>query len=202
MIEGGLGGWINSFKITGSHGCAASRLRISPGARTPRARGRHSGSRSVRAWSSCRSFSGWWRRRPFDGPSQMHFEYPLGGANNGARSSRIPREEVCAAMKRDLERVRGMLAQGRSMRRRAFLAMPAILAAAPSTDARIDEVTIGFRGLPLSCAVQVRRQRSGSRHDAQRALPVEYARDKSAEGGASMSMGNVWSFLLQACITT
>jgi hypothetical protein len=31
------------------------------------------------------------------------------------------------------------------MRRRAFLAMPAILTAAPSTDARIDELTIGYQ---------------------------------------------------------
>ena len=30
------------------------------------------------------------------------------------------------------------------MRRRAFLAMPALLASAPATDARLDELTIAF----------------------------------------------------------
>ena len=68
------------------------------------------------------------------------------------------------------------------MRRRAFLAMPAILAAAPSTDARIDELTIGFQDLPLSRALQVRRQRSGPRHHAERALPPEHARRQIGGG--------------------
>ena len=41
----------------------------------------------------------------------MHFEYPLGGANNGTRTLTMPKEEVLAAMKQDLDRVRGMLAK-------------------------------------------------------------------------------------------
>jgi hypothetical protein len=50
-------------------------------------------------------------RTAFEGPLQMHFEYPLGGANNGTRTLTIPKEDVFAAMKKDLDRVRGMLAK-------------------------------------------------------------------------------------------
>ena len=45
----------------------------------------------------------------FSGPLQLHFEYPLGGADNGKTSITIPKEEVFAAMKRDLQQLRGYL---------------------------------------------------------------------------------------------
>ena len=47
----------------------------------------------------------------FAGPLQMHFEYPLGGAENGKRQLTIPQAEVLAAMKRDLGELRRYLAQ-------------------------------------------------------------------------------------------
>jgi len=47
----------------------------------------------------------------FDGPVQLHFEYPLGGANNGARQLTIPRDQVVSAMKKDLTAVRAGLSQ-------------------------------------------------------------------------------------------
>ncbi len=43
------------------------------------------------------------------GPISMHFEYPLGGANNGSREITIPKREVEAAMRRDLGILRGWL---------------------------------------------------------------------------------------------
>jgi hypothetical protein len=50
----------------------------------------------------------------FSGPLQLHFEYPLGGANDGkATLANITREEVFAAMKRDLGKLRAYLAQAR-----------------------------------------------------------------------------------------
>ena len=39
----------------------------------------------------------------------MHFEYPLGGAETGKRELTVPKEEVLAAMKRDLQTLRTML---------------------------------------------------------------------------------------------
>jgi hypothetical protein len=47
----------------------------------------------------------------FSGPLQMHFEYPLGGAHDGKRQLTISRQEVFAAIKRDLGVLRGYLAQ-------------------------------------------------------------------------------------------
>ena len=38
----------------------------------------------------------------FNGPVSLHYEYELGGAENGARTLTIPKEEVLQAMKRDL----------------------------------------------------------------------------------------------------
>jgi L-ribulose-5-phosphate 3-epimerase len=46
----------------------------------------------------------------FSGPVQLHFEYPgLGGAENGDRTLRIPKQELIAAMRRDLTYVRGVM---------------------------------------------------------------------------------------------
>jgi len=44
-----------------------------------------------------------------DGPFSMHFEYPLGGVENGAKQITVPKEEVIKAMKRDLTKFRSML---------------------------------------------------------------------------------------------
>jgi sugar phosphate isomerase/epimerase len=43
------------------------------------------------------------------GPMSMHFEYPLGGAENGKKEINIPGAEVLAAMKRDLTKLRQLL---------------------------------------------------------------------------------------------
>src|SRR4051812_6175426 len=80
------------------------------------------------------------------------------------------------------------------MKRRAFLAMPAILAAAPPTDAKIDELTIAFEDFRYRAPYKF----GGKEVDRVTMLNVKCrlsARGgRSAEGGASMSMGNVWSF--------
>src|SRR5450432_1332726 len=78
--------------------------------------------------------------------------------------------------------------------RREFLAMPAVLAAAPSTDARIDELGIAFEDYRYRTPYKF----GGKEVDRVTLLNVRCRLStkagKSAEGGASMSMGNVWSF--------
>ncbi len=80
------------------------------------------------------------------------------------------------------------------MKRRAFLAMPALLAAAPSTDARIDELTIAFEDFRYRAPYKF----GGKEVDRVTMLNVKCRLStkggKSASGAASMSMGNVWSF--------
>ncbi len=80
------------------------------------------------------------------------------------------------------------------MRRRAFLAMPALIAAAPTTDARIDELTIAFEDFRYRAPYKF----GGKEVDRVTMLNVtcrlSTKAGKSAAGAASMSMGNVWSF--------
>lgn len=44
------------------------------------------------------------------GPATMHFEYPLGGAEDGANKMSITKEEFAAAVSRDLKRFKALLA--------------------------------------------------------------------------------------------
>src|ERR1700741_4073281 len=80
------------------------------------------------------------------------------------------------------------------MKRRAFLAMPALLAAAPPTDAHIDELTFGFEDFRYRAPYKF----GGKEVDRVTMLNVKCRLStkagKSADGAASMSLGNVWSF--------
>jgi L-ribulose-5-phosphate 3-epimerase len=45
------------------------------------------------------------------GPFSMHYEYPLGGAENGAKSVTMPKENIFALMKKDLDTFKKMLTE-------------------------------------------------------------------------------------------
>ena len=45
----------------------------------------------------------------FQGPLQLHFEYPLGGADTGKTKLTVPQEEVFTAMKHDVRQLRTYL---------------------------------------------------------------------------------------------
>lgn len=109
-IEGGLGGWINSLKITGPYlrGIAVKDFawaRDAGGSWQPE--WRPLGEGMVHAAEFLKLV----RAGGFHGPLQQHFEYPLGGANDGKTQITIPQSEVFAAMKRDLSTLRALLAQ-------------------------------------------------------------------------------------------
>ena len=80
------------------------------------------------------------------------------------------------------------------MKRRSFLAMPALLAAAPSTDARIEEIVPTFQEFLYRAPYKF----GGKEVDRVTMLGVRCRLStkggKSAEGYAAMSLGNVWSF--------
>ncbi len=81
-----------------------------------------------------------------------------------------------------------------SATRRQILAMPALLAAGPSTDARIEEVRIGFEDYLYRAPYKF----GGQEVDRVTLLNVHCRLrsrlGKTAEGFAAMSLGNVWSF--------
>jgi len=107
-IEGGLGGWINSFRITGAHlrGVAVKDFLWAKDAKggwkaqwTPLGQG----------MAHLPQFFGMLAASRFSGPLQLHFEYPIGGAESGKTSLTISKEEVAAVMKRDLQQLRILL---------------------------------------------------------------------------------------------
>jgi sugar phosphate isomerase/epimerase len=107
-IEGGVGGWINSFHICGPHlrGIAVKDFAWEKDAKGRwQARWKPIGEGMVHF----PEFFGMVAESGFAGPLQVHYEYPLGGANGGARTLTKPRAEVIAAMKKDLDQVRGYL---------------------------------------------------------------------------------------------
>ncbi len=109
-IEGGVGGWINSFKITGDYlrGIAVKDFQWAKDARGSwQPQWRPLGEGMVHL----AQFLQMVKASAFHGPLQQHFEYALGGANDGKATITIPQSEVFAAMKRDLTTLRGQLAQ-------------------------------------------------------------------------------------------
>jgi len=109
-VEGGLGGWIASFRICGPHlrGIAVKDFAWEKNARGAwQEQWKPIGEGMVKF----PQFFGMVAETDFNGPLQLHFEYPLGGVNNGTRQPTIPREQVLASMKKDLTAVRGYLSQ-------------------------------------------------------------------------------------------
>ena len=108
-IEGGFGGWIDSFRVCGPHlrGIAVKDCLWEKGA---------DGS-----WKSAfvplgqgmvklNQFFSMVKQAKFDGPLQLHFEYPLGGADDGKTNPTMPKEQIFAAMRRDLGVLRKVIA--------------------------------------------------------------------------------------------
>ena len=109
-IEGGLGGWIASFRICGPHlrGIAVKDFAWGKDAKGAwQAQWKPIGEGMVKF----PQFFAMVAETDFNGPLQVHYEYPLGGANGGGRALSMPREQVLGAMKKDLIAIRGNLAQ-------------------------------------------------------------------------------------------
>jgi hypothetical protein len=101
-------GWINSFQITGPHlrGIAVKDCIWEKGAN-----GKWK-PEFVPLGSGIVHFAQFFqmvKQSGFHGPLQIHFEYPLGGADDGATELTISQEEVFGAMRRDLRQLRGYL---------------------------------------------------------------------------------------------
>ena len=80
------------------------------------------------------------------------------------------------------------------MKRRAFLAMPALLAAAPSTDARIEEIVPSFQDYLYRAPYKFGGKEVDRVTLFQVRCRLSTKAGKSAAGAAAMSLGNVWSF--------
>ncbi len=107
-IEGGFGGWIDSFRVAGRYvrGVAVKDFLWEKDAKGNwKAQWKPLGQGMVKL----PQFFDMLAKSSFAGPLQIHFEYPLGGAENGNTKLSAPREQVFAAMKQDLQQLRGYL---------------------------------------------------------------------------------------------
>jgi sugar phosphate isomerase/epimerase len=107
-VEGGLGGWMDSFSLA-EHAIRGVAFKDFV---WQKSRGGNwepawvpLGEGMVRFALFCSMLG----KTSFNGPVQLHFEYPLGGADAGKRQLTIEREQVFAAMRRDLRQLRGYL---------------------------------------------------------------------------------------------
>jgi len=107
-VEGGLGGWINSFNICGPYvrGIAVKDFLWAKNAR----------GQWAPAWKPLGEgmvhlpqFFSMVAKTNFAGPMQLHFEYPLAGADSGKATLTGSKEEVFTAMKKDLSQLRSYL---------------------------------------------------------------------------------------------
>lgn len=108
-VEGGFGGWVNSFRAAGPYvrGVALKDFKWEKNAKGQwRPEWCPLGDGMV-DWSS---FAQRLKGTTFNGPLQLHYEYPMGGAEHGDRQVTWAADRIANAMRRDLERVRGYLA--------------------------------------------------------------------------------------------
>ncbi|MFN0083808.1 MAG: sugar phosphate isomerase/epimerase family protein [Blastocatellia bacterium] len=108
VIEGGLGAWVRSTQLLApmTRGIAIKDFAWERNARGEwRPQWRPLGEGMV----DFKRFFPLIKQANFSGPLQLHFEYPLGGADKGAPAITIGKSQVFAAMNRDLTRLRGWL---------------------------------------------------------------------------------------------
>jgi sugar phosphate isomerase/epimerase len=108
-IEGGFGGWIDSFRVLGAYlrGVAVKDFLWEKDAKGKwKAEWKPLGEGMVKL----PQFFEMLGRSDFKGPVQIHYEYPLGGADKGSTKLTVPQAQVFAAMKKDLQTLRGYLA--------------------------------------------------------------------------------------------
>jgi len=110
VIEGGVGGWIDSFHITGPHlrGIAVKDFiwaRDSTGNWKPQWKPLGEGMVHLPQFFTMVAEAG------FAGPLQLHFEYRLGGETNTSGTGVTDPALVFTDMKRDLAKLRGYLAE-------------------------------------------------------------------------------------------
>ena len=109
-VEGGLGGWIDSFRLADSY---IRGIAIKDFVWQKNQRGNWEPAWVPLGQGMVRfpAFFAMLAKTSFNGPVQLHFEYPLGGAQDGKRQLTLSRDEVFAAMRRDLRQLRTYLTE-------------------------------------------------------------------------------------------
>jgi sugar phosphate isomerase/epimerase len=112
-VEGGLGGWIESFQILGPY---LRGIAVKDFAWEKDEKGKWQIAWKPLGQGMVRfpQFFDMVRDAKFAGPLQLHFEYSMGGAEGGKKTGlTMSRDDIFAAMKRDVVTLRGYLAGAR-----------------------------------------------------------------------------------------
>ncbi len=108
-IEGGYGGWINSFRVCEDY-LAGIALKDFSWGKDKNGKWKALWQPIGQGMVQFPQFFGMMKKANFKGPLQVHYEYPLGGADTGKAQLTGSKDEVYAAMKRDLALVRKYMA--------------------------------------------------------------------------------------------
>ncbi|MBV8829856.1 MAG: sugar phosphate isomerase/epimerase [Acidobacteriaceae bacterium] len=108
-VEGGFGGWIDSFRVTGPYvrGIAVKDFLWE---KNGRGQWRPAWKPLGEGMVNFPRFFHMVKASGFSGPLQLHFEYPLEGADDGSKQVRDP-SHVFSVMTRDLKQLRSYLSQ-------------------------------------------------------------------------------------------
>jgi sugar phosphate isomerase/epimerase len=108
-VEGGFGGWIDSAHLVRKymHGVALKDFKWGQNARGKWA------PQWCAAGAGMVDYAGFFeilKSQNFHGPVQVHYEYPgFGGANDGKGKLEIPKEQLVAQMRKDLDHVKKLM---------------------------------------------------------------------------------------------
>jgi sugar phosphate isomerase/epimerase len=108
-VEGGYGGWIHSTRLLLPHmrGVAVKDFAWKTNAKGAWAPGWCALGKGMVPF---RQFLTMLKAGGFSGPLQLHMEYPeLGGADSGRKTFSIPKDQLLAIMRRDVETLKGLL---------------------------------------------------------------------------------------------
>jgi sugar phosphate isomerase/epimerase len=109
-VEGGLGGWGNSTRLMAPfmRGVAIKDFKW----------GKNAKGEWEPLWCPLGEgmvnfpiFFAMLKEANFSGPIQLHTEYPLGGIENGSRKPTLTRPQILAAIRKDLDKLKGWLRQ-------------------------------------------------------------------------------------------
>lgn len=107
-IEGGLGAWVQGFRLI-SPWIKGVAIKDFYWARNPKGEWRPQWCPLGEGMVNFKRYFAMLKEIRFSGPMQMHFEYPLGGADKGAKNLTIDKAKVVGAMRKDLTTLKGWL---------------------------------------------------------------------------------------------
>ncbi|HEY3743725.1 MAG TPA: TIM barrel protein [Bryobacteraceae bacterium] len=108
-VEGGFGGWIESLNVTGPY-LRGVALKDFLWVKNPKGEWRPEWRPVGEGMVPFDQFFATLKRVRFAGPMQIHYEYAMGGAENGSRHPEWAKDRIIASMKRDATRIKALWA--------------------------------------------------------------------------------------------